>query len=77
MRPQVLASEFIKHPRNVDAVRHQKETSLKIMNKDVTRMPQNYLAKFRNINLGFIFQFHELLNEFNVTENITIPFNSK
>ena len=52
---------------------NQKETSLKIMNKDITRMPQNYLAKFRNFNLGFIFQFHELLNEFNVIENIIIP----
>ena len=52
---------------------NQKETSLKIMNKDITRMPQNHLAKFRNINLGFIFQFHELLNEFNVIENIIIP----
>ena len=52
---------------------NQKETSLKIMNKDITRMPQNHLAKFRNSNLGFIFQFHELLNEFNVIENIIIP----
>lgn len=52
---------------------NQKETSLKIMNKDVTIMPENYLAKFRNRNLGFIFQFHELLNEFNVIENIIIP----
>ena len=52
---------------------NQKGTSLKIMNKDVTIMPQNYLAKFRNRNLGFIFQFHELLNEFNVIENIIIP----
>lgn len=52
---------------------NQKGTSLKIMNKDVTIMPENYLAKFRNRNLGFIFQFHELLNEFNVIENIIIP----
>ena len=52
---------------------NQKETSLKIMNKDITRMPKNHLAKFRNSNLGFIFQFHELLNEFNVIENIIIP----
>ena len=43
------------------------------MNKDITRMAPNYLAKFRNKNLGFIFQFHELLNEFNVIENIVIP----
>lgn len=51
----------------------KKETSLKIMNEDVTKMPLNYLAKFRNQNLGFIFQFHELLDEFNVIENIIIP----
>ena len=49
------------------------ETSLKIMNEDVTKMSLNYLAKFRNRNLGFIFQFHELLDEFNVIENIIIP----
>ena len=49
------------------------ETSLKIMNEDVTKMSLNYLAKFRNRNLGFIFQFHELLDECNVIENIIIP----
>ena len=51
----------------------KKETSLKILNEDVTKMPLNYLAKFRNQNLGFIFQFHELLDEFNVIENVIIP----
>tara|TARA_X000000950_G_scaffold99304_1_gene125661 strand:- start:6590 stop:7261 length:672 start_codon:yes stop_codon:yes gene_type:complete len=52
---------------------NNKETSLKIMNEDITKMSPNYLARFRNLNLGFIFQFHELLNEFNVIENIIIP----
>ena len=52
---------------------NQKETSLKIMNEEITTMSINYLAKFRNKNLGFIFQFHELLNDFNVIENIIIP----
>ena len=52
---------------------NKKESSLKIMNEDVTKMSPNYLARFRNINLGFIFQFHELLDEFNVIENIIIP----
>ena len=51
----------------------KKKTSLKIMNEDVAKMSPNYLAKFRNLNLGFIFQFHELLDEFNVIENIIIP----
>ena len=52
---------------------NRKETLLKIMNEDITKMSPNYLAGFRNLNLGFIFQFHELLDEFNVIENIIIP----
>ena len=43
------------------------------MNEDITKMSSNYLARFRNLNLGFIFQFHELLYEFSVIENIIIP----
>lgn len=31
------------------------------------------LAKFRNENIGFVFQFHQLLPEFDATENIMIP----
>ena len=52
---------------------NSKETLLKIMNKNITKMSTDKLAKFRNNHLGFIFQFHELLNEFNVIENIIIP----
>ncbi len=50
-----------------------KGTSLNIMDEDITKMFPDDLAKFRNRHLGFIFQFHELLNEFNVIENIIIP----
>ena len=50
-----------------------KGTLLNIMNEDITKMLPDNLAKFRNKHLGFIFQFHELLNEFNVIENIIIP----
>lgn len=52
---------------------NHKETSLKIMDVDITKMTSNDMAKFRNNHLGFIFQFHELLNEFNVIENVIIP----
>lgn len=52
---------------------NHKETSLKIMDVDITKMTSNDMAKFRNNHLGFIFQFHELLYEFNVIENIIIP----
>lgn len=44
-----------------------------IANKDVNKLDTNQLSKFRNINIGFIFQFHNLLPEFSALENICIP----
>lgn len=34
---------------------------------------QKELARFRNKNIGFVFQFHQLLPEFNALENVMIP----
>lgn len=47
--------------------------SVMIDGKDVTRMKQRELANFRNQNIGFVFQFHQLLPEFTAMENVMIP----
>ena len=44
-----------------------------IDNLDVTNLNDSKLSKFRNTQIGFIFQFHELLPEFSAIENVIIP----
>jgi len=51
----------------------QNDTQLLINNEDVLKMNDKNLSKFRNTNLGFIFQFHQLLPEFTALENVCIP----
>lgn len=48
-------------------------TSLKINGEDVLKINDKALSKFRSLNLGFIFQFHQLLPEFTALENVCIP----
>jgi lipoprotein-releasing system ATP-binding protein len=49
------------------------EGQLLIDNKDVNKLNKVQLSSFRNKNIGFIFQFHNLLPEFSALENICIP----
>ncbi len=49
------------------------DTSLLINNTNIANLSDKEQAKFRNENLGFIFQFHQLLPEFTALENVCIP----
>ena len=47
--------------------------SVKINDVDVVKLRGKELARFRNRNIRFVFQFHQLLPEFSTLENVMIP----
>src|SRR5690606_27817046 len=57
--------------KSSDPAKHY--TEILIKRQDITHLSDRKLSEFRNENIGFIFQFHQLLPEFNAFENVCIP----
>jgi lipoprotein-releasing system ATP-binding protein len=47
--------------------------SIRLAGEEVTTLPSWRLAELRNREIGFVFQFHHLLPEFNALENVMMP----
>ena len=52
---------------------HPDDGNVFINGLNLTQLKGNELAAFRNKNIGFVFQFHNLLPEFTALENVCIP----
>ena len=57
----------------IDSYDKKESSRLLLNNHDVSIMSDYELARFRNQEIGFVFQFHQLLPEFTAIENICIP----
>ena len=57
----------------LDKPDYTRDTELVINGQSIRSLNDKALARFRNKNIGFIFQFHQLLPEFTALENVCIP----
>jgi len=58
---------------SLDSMDKLSDSNLSINGTNIGNLNDKSLAKFRNEELGFIFQFHQLLPEFTALENVCIP----
>lgn len=57
----------------IDGYDKNNDTSILFNEIDITKLNDDKLSIFRNKNIGFIFQFHQLLPELTAKENILLP----
>ena len=57
----------------IDEYDKNPKTSISFNNVDITNLDDDKLSSFRNKEIGFIFQFHQLLPELTAQENILLP----
>jgi lipoprotein-releasing system ATP-binding protein len=57
----------------IGTLEHPDGGELLIDGKSIFTQPLSQLAAFRNLHMGFIFQFHHLLKDFDAQENVAMP----
>ena len=57
----------------IESFDFDQSSMLKIDGVEIDKLKEKEISKFRNENIGFVFQFHQLLPELNCEENILLP----